>query len=85
MLGMLQFGIVVHSVIIGMDLGVRTQKPSAIVGLMIALCFHQFFEGLGLGSCIAYVMHEHGSVMQWPKVGGAGVKTVGADKLSRSS
>ncbi|EKX46121.1 hypothetical protein GUITHDRAFT_108155 [Guillardia theta CCMP2712] len=68
MLGMLEFGIVVHSVIIGMDLGVRTQKPSAIVGLMIALCFHQFFEGLGLGSCIAYVMHEHGSAMQWPKI-----------------
>ncbi|EKX44101.1 hypothetical protein GUITHDRAFT_109885 [Guillardia theta CCMP2712] len=68
MLGMLELGIVVHSVIIGMDLGVKTDRPSAIVGLVIALCFHQFFEGLGLGSCIANVMHDKDSQVNWCKV-----------------
>eukprot|EP00960_Hanusia_phi_P064912 765957-Hanusia_phi.AAC.1 len=68
MLGMLELGIVVHSVIIGMDLGVKTDKASAIVGLVIALCFHQFFEGLGLGACIASVMHDEESKVNWSKV-----------------
>eukprot|EP00960_Hanusia_phi_P031268 749189-Hanusia_phi.AAC.1 len=65
---MLELGIVVHSVIIGMDLGVKTDKASAIVGLVIALCFHQFFEGLGLGACIANVMHDQESKVKWSKV-----------------
>eukprot|EP00960_Hanusia_phi_P064819 765924-Hanusia_phi.AAC.4 len=68
MLGMLELGVVVHSLIIGMDLGVKTQQANAVVGLIIALCFHQFFEGLGLGSCIAYVRNENGSAMKWHKV-----------------
>ncbi|KAL3753182.1 hypothetical protein ACJRO7_000565 [Eucalyptus globulus] len=47
----LELGIVVHSVIIGISLGTsgsaKTVKP-----LMAALTFHQFFEGMGLGGCI---------------------------------
>ncbi|EKX46016.1 hypothetical protein GUITHDRAFT_138503 [Guillardia theta CCMP2712] len=58
MLGMLEVGVIMHSLIIGMDLGVMSQRPSAIVGLVVALCFHQFFEGLGLGTCISYVVHD---------------------------
>ncbi|KAI4333270.1 hypothetical protein L6164_018102 [Bauhinia variegata] len=48
----LELGIVVHSVIIGISLGaavsIDTIKP-----LLVALSFHQFFEGLGLGGCIS--------------------------------
>ncbi|KAJ4838927.1 hypothetical protein Tsubulata_003660 [Turnera subulata] len=48
----LELGIVVHSVIIGIALGAskstRTIKP-----LVAALTFHQLFEGMGLGGCIA--------------------------------
>ncbi|XP_042477324.1 zinc transporter 1-like [Macadamia integrifolia] len=47
----LELGIVVHSVIIGISLGV-SQSPSVIKPLFAALTFHQFFEGMGLGGCI---------------------------------
>ncbi|KAI3921445.1 hypothetical protein MKW98_013379 [Papaver atlanticum] len=47
----LEFGILVHSVIIGVAVGV-SQSPSTIRPLMGALAFHQLFEGLGLGGCI---------------------------------
>ncbi|XP_039145021.1 zinc transporter 8-like [Dioscorea cayenensis subsp. rotundata] len=48
----LEMGIVVHSVIIGISLG-ASESPSAIRPLVVALSFHQFFEGMGLGGCIA--------------------------------
>lgn len=47
----LELGIVVHSVIIGITLG-TSQKLDTIKPLMVALSFHQFFEGMGLGGCI---------------------------------
>ncbi|KAJ6772452.1 METAL TRANSPORT PROTEIN [Salix koriyanagi] len=47
----LELGIVVHSVIIGISLG-ASSSPKTIKPLMAALCFHQFFEGMGLGGCI---------------------------------
>ncbi|KAF6158552.1 hypothetical protein GIB67_040066 [Kingdonia uniflora] len=47
----LELGIVVHSVIIGIALG-ASQSPSTIRPLVAALTFHQFFEGMGLGGCI---------------------------------
>jgi len=42
----LQFSIIAHSLVIGADLGVTSTK---ILTLLIALTFHQFFEGIGLG------------------------------------
>ncbi|KAA8544726.1 hypothetical protein F0562_019570 [Nyssa sinensis] len=48
----LELGIVVHSVIIGMSLG-ASESPKTIKPLVAALTFHQFFEGMGLGSCIS--------------------------------
>lgn len=39
----LEFGILTHSVIIGITLGVSPQAD--FVGLLVAICFHQFFEG----------------------------------------
>ncbi|XP_057792791.1 zinc transporter 8-like [Salvia miltiorrhiza] len=47
----LELGIIVHSVIIGIALG-ASQSPKTIKPLIAALSFHQFFEGLGLGGCI---------------------------------
>ena len=48
----LEFGIIVHSVIIGIDLGVTTEIGE-LRPLIIAICFHQIFEGVGLGCAIA--------------------------------
>ncbi|XP_043687981.1 zinc transporter 5-like [Telopea speciosissima] len=48
----LELGIVVHSVIIGISLG-ASQRPNTIKPLVAALTFHQFFEGMGLGGCIS--------------------------------
>ncbi|KAJ6408592.1 hypothetical protein OIU84_011843 [Salix udensis] len=47
----LELGIVVHSVIIGVSLG-ASSSPKTIKPLVAALSFHQFFEGIGLGGCI---------------------------------
>nr|GMC50197.1 zinc transporter 5-like [Ipomoea batatas] len=48
----LELGIIVHSVIIGIALG-ASDTPKTVKPLVAALTFHQFFEGMGLGGCIA--------------------------------
>ncbi|KAG9141058.1 hypothetical protein Leryth_012632 [Lithospermum erythrorhizon] len=48
----LEMGIVVHSVIIGISLG-TSGSPDTIKPLLAALSFHQFFEGMGLGGCLS--------------------------------
>ncbi|KZZ90814.1 membrane zinc transporter [Moelleriella libera RCEF 2490] len=50
----LEFGIVFHSVFIGLTLG----TTSDLKVLLVVLVFHQMFEGLGLGSRLA--------LAQWP-------------------
>ena len=47
----LELRIIVHSVVIGLSLG-ATSDICTIKGLIAALCFHQMFEGMGLGGCI---------------------------------
>ncbi|CAJ1931753.1 unnamed protein product [Sphenostylis stenocarpa] len=47
----LELGIVVHSVVIGLSMG-ASLNPCTIRPLIAALCFHQMFEGMGLGGCI---------------------------------
>jgi solute carrier family 39 (zinc transporter), member 1/2/3 len=49
---LLEFGIALHSILIGVTLGVTTDS---FVALLIALSFHQFFEGMALGAQIARV------------------------------
>lgn len=44
--GILEFGVMLHSIIIGLTLGVTDE----FIVLFIVLIFHQMFEGLGLGS-----------------------------------
>ncbi|XP_061336733.1 zinc transporter 1 isoform X2 [Gastrolobium bilobum] len=53
----LEIGIVVHSVIIGISLG-ATESIDTIKPLLAALSFHQFFEGMGLGGCISQAKFE---------------------------
>ncbi|CAM0871415.1 unnamed protein product [Alopecurus aequalis] len=58
----LELGIVVHSVIIGMSLG-ASESASTIKPLVVALTFHQFFEGIGLGGCIVQAKFRLKSVL----------------------
>jgi solute carrier family 39 (zinc transporter), member 1/2/3 len=51
----LEFGVVFHSVFIGLTLGTTDEVPI----LLVVLVFHQMFEGLGLGSRLA--------IAPWPK------------------
>ncbi|GKA52409.1 Fe(2+) transport protein 1-like protein [Tanacetum coccineum] len=44
----LERGIVVHSIVIGLSMG-ASDNICTIIPLVAALCFHQFFEGIGLG------------------------------------
>ncbi|ESQ32944.1 hypothetical protein EUTSA_v10005271mg [Eutrema salsugineum] len=48
---MLELGIVVHSVVIGLAMG-ASNNQCTIRSLIAALCFHQLFEGMGLGGSI---------------------------------
>ncbi|KAK7832579.1 zinc transporter 1 [Quercus suber] len=41
-----------HHLIIGVDMG-ASQSVATIRPLLVALSFHQFFEGVGLGGCTA--------------------------------
>ena len=50
-LHVLEAGIAVHSVLVGLTIGVGSDAPT-VRTLLIALCFHQFFEGIGVGSAI---------------------------------
>lgn len=47
----LEFGVIFHSVIIGITLGTTTDFDV----LFIVIIFHQMFEGLGLGSRLAFL------------------------------
>lgn len=44
----LELGIIMHSIIIGLTLG--TGDSASFQTLLVALCFHQFFEGIALGT-----------------------------------
>ncbi|CAI9275843.1 unnamed protein product [Lactuca saligna] len=47
----MELGIVVHSIVIGLGVG-ASNDVCTIKPLVAALCFHQMFEGMGLGGCI---------------------------------
>ncbi|KAH9840435.1 zinc transporter 3-like [Teratosphaeria destructans] len=62
---LLEAGILFHSIFIGMALSVSTGAPFVV--LLIAISFHQTFEGLALGSRIASIasFHTSGSLKPW--------------------
>ncbi|ORX62373.1 Zinc/iron permease [Hesseltinella vesiculosa] len=53
---LLELGIALHSIIIGFTLGTSTEDTFVI--LLIAMVFHQFFEGLALGTRINELGYE---------------------------
>ena len=59
---LLEGGILFHSVFVGMTVSLTIQ---GFVVLLIAILFHQMFEGLGLGSRIAAVPYPKGSIRPW--------------------
>ncbi|KAL1945159.1 hypothetical protein VTO73DRAFT_2779 [Trametes versicolor] len=50
-IAVLEFGVLLHSVLIGLTLAVNDEFKI----LFIVLVFHQMFEGLGVGSRLAYI------------------------------
>jgi zinc transporter 1/2/3 len=49
---MMEIGCVFHSVLIGVGVGVLVDGRKEVVALLIALSFHQFLEGVSLGSVV---------------------------------
>lgn len=61
--GLLEMGILFHSVFIGMALSVT--GGSGFIVLLIAITFHQTFEGLALGSRIAVLKWKPKAAQPW--------------------
>ncbi|KAK8037873.1 Zinc-regulated transporter 2 [Apiospora phragmitis] len=59
---LLEGGILFHSVFVGMTVSITIE---GFIILLIAILFHQMFEGLGLGSRIAAVPYPKGSIRPW--------------------
>lgn len=60
---LLEAGILFHSVFIGMALSVATGTSFAV--LLVAISFHQTFEGFALGSRISAIRFAAGSMKPW--------------------
>ena len=58
----LEFGVIFHSVIIGLTL---STTGSDFNTLFVVIIFHQMFEGLGLGSRLAILPFEKRSIWPW--------------------
>ncbi|TWU71807.1 hypothetical protein ED733_000873 [Metarhizium rileyi] len=59
---LLEGGILFHSVFVGMTISITTE---GFIILLVAISFHQLFEGLGLGSRIAAVPYPKKSIRPW--------------------
>lgn len=62
---LIEGGILFHSVFVGMTVSITAD---GFIILLIAIVFHQMFEGLGLGSRIAAVPYPKGSWKPWALV-----------------
>ncbi|RFU73702.1 zip family zinc transporter [Trichoderma arundinaceum] len=70
---LLEAGILFHSVFIGMAISVATGP--AFVVFLVAISFHQSFEGMALGSRIAAIQFPKGSIRPWLMVIAYGTTT----------
>ncbi|KAI1079013.1 Zinc/iron permease [Whalleya microplaca] len=70
---LLEAGILFHSVFIGMAVSVATGPPFVV--FLIAIAFHQTFEGLALGSRIAGIQFPRASLRPWLMVLAYGLTT----------
>ncbi|KZF22830.1 ZIP zinc/iron transport family [Xylona heveae TC161] len=58
----LEFGVLFHSVIIGLNLGVAGDEFKTLYPVIV---FHQAFEGLGIGSRLSAIPFPKRSIMPW--------------------
>lgn len=58
----LEFGVIFHSVIIGLNLGVVGDEFSTLYPVLV---FHQSFEGLGIGARMSSIPFKKGSWLPW--------------------
>ncbi|KKK14464.1 hypothetical protein P175DRAFT_0464474 [Aspergillus ochraceoroseus IBT 24754] len=58
----LEFGVIFHSVIIGLNLGVVGDEFTTLYPVLV---FHQSFEGLGIGVRMSTIPFKRGSWMPW--------------------
>ncbi|KAG8674834.1 hypothetical protein FPOAC2_00869 [Fusarium poae] len=70
---LLEAGILFHSIFIGMAISVATGP--AFVVFLVAISFHQTFEGLALGSRIAAIQFPRKSIRPWLMVLAYGTTT----------
>ncbi|KAI5864948.1 Zinc/iron permease [Durotheca rogersii] len=70
---LLEAGILFHSVFIGMAVSVATGPPFVV--FLVAIAFHQTFEGLALGSRIAAIQFPRSSLRPWLMVLAYGLTT----------
>jgi zinc transporter 1/2/3 len=58
----LEFGVIFHSVIIGLNLGVAGEEFPTLYPVLV---FHQSFEGLGIGARMSSIPFKKGSWLPW--------------------
>ncbi|KGO78331.1 Zinc/iron permease, fungal/plant [Penicillium italicum] len=58
----LEFGVIFHSVIIGLNLGVAGDEFDTLYPVLV---FHQSFEGLGIGARMSSIPFKKGSWLPW--------------------
>ncbi|KAK4939308.1 hypothetical protein LTR10_020397 [Elasticomyces elasticus] len=58
----LEFGVIFHSVVIGLNLGVVGDEFSTLYPVLV---FHQSFEGLGIGARMSAIPFKQGSWLPW--------------------
>lgn len=61
-ISLLEGGILFHSIFVGITISITTE---GFIVLLVAILFHQMFEGVGLGSRIASVPYPKGSIRPW--------------------
>lgn len=68
----LEFGVIFHSVIIGLNLGVTGSEFATLYPVLI---FHQSFEGLGIGARMSSIPFRRGSWLPWALCAAYGLTT----------
>ncbi|KAL6242644.1 hypothetical protein RBB50_010290 [Rhinocladiella similis] len=58
----LEFGVIFHSVVIGLNLGVAGDEFDTLYPVLV---FHQSFEGLGIGARMSAIPFKKGSWLPW--------------------
>jgi zinc transporter 1/2/3 len=68
----LEFGVIFHSVIIGLNLGVAGEEFATLYPVLV---FHQSFEGLGIGARMSSIPFKKNSWLPWALCAAYGLTT----------